>query len=339
MIRLRLTCLAVLFAFTVFGCAGSSEDPSEPQKDSATDISTPSDIGHDPEGIAGTDSSAARPEDLGALHRGDHESIEDAGAPSPPEISIGDLPEELAGFKSYFSKYINIFGVHIVASSDTPDEKVLHAAKVMAHYLDNDKNGAPDNPEVVAEMTRSDGAAVLVMFKRFEDLENSTLFESPLIYKYVGQDLIGIETHPEGSSDAKGFDATLEEVLHLITSAGYARAYPEVFGEDPGSSIAQAMDKARGGQWMSVPSQYPESAWYHYNDITCDYRCQVVEYFYWALTSLLGAQNYGNRCSEISIEWQLCTPESVEAGDPDIFKLITNPEYRLPTLLPTGDYP
>jgi len=339
MIRLTLINFALFFTFIWIGCTGKTENPPDAQNQIPADTESSTDTQAQSDGVITADLSARQPEDLGSSDGGKGEAYQDSGPPSPPEISIGDLPEELAGFKSYFSKYINIFGVHIVASSDTPDEKVLHAAKVMAHYLDNDKDGAPDNPKVVAEMTRSDGAAVLVMFKRFEDLENSTLFESPLIYKYVGQDLIGIETHPEGSSDAKGFDATLEEVLHLITSAGYARAYPEVFGEDPGSSIAQAMDKARGGQWMSVPSQYPESAWYHYDDITCDYRCQVVEYFYWALTSLLGAQNYGNRCSEINIEWQLCTPESVEAGDPDIFKLITNPEYRLPTLLPTGEYP
>ena len=35
------------------------------------------------------------------------------------------------------------------------------------------------------------------------------------------QDLYGEETHPNGASEGR-FDAALGEILHLITSAGYA---------------------------------------------------------------------------------------------------------------------
>ena len=67
------------------------------------------------------------------------------------------------------------------------------------------------------------------------------------------------------------FDATLEEVLHLITHAGYAHVYPEVFGEKPGTQIAKAMDQARGGHFRRVPRSYPAGAWYTYDDRSCDY--------------------------------------------------------------------
>ena len=50
------------------------------------------------------------------------------------------------------------------------------------------------------------------------------------------------------------------------------------------------MDKARGGQFTEIPNQYPSSAWYTYDDETCDYKCMSTEYIYWALTSILGGQ-------------------------------------------------
>ena len=72
------------------------------------------------------------------------------------------------------------------------------------------------------------------------------------------QDLFGFETHPDfhPETDYDPFDATLEEVLHLVTHVGYARAYSTVFGEEVGTSIANAMDIARGGQFTSIPSEY-----------------------------------------------------------------------------------
>ena len=70
------------------------------------------------------------------------------------------------------------------------------------------------------------------------------------------------------------------------------------------------MDIARGGQWLNVPSSYPDEAWYHYDDESCDYACMITEYFYWSLTSLLGAQR--NRYDEISHEWELHTPDKMK---------------------------
>ena len=58
------------------------------------------------------------------------------------------------------------------------------------------------------------------------------------------QGLYGSETKPE-----YGFDASLEEILHLISSVGYAQAYPDVFGEEAASTIAAYMDTARGGHF------------------------------------------------------------------------------------------
>jgi hypothetical protein len=64
----------------------------------------------------------------------------------------------------------------------------------------------------------------------------------------------------------------------------------------------------------------------------------VVEYEYWALTSLLGGQQSADRCEEIEHEWRLCTPEQVRARDAAVVKLLTDPGYHLPTRLPDGNY-
>ena len=98
------------------------------------------------------------------------------------------------------------------------------------------------------------------------------------------------------------------------------------------------MDIARGGQFTRVPNEYPPEAWYTYDDQTCDYECMATEYVYWALTSILGAQASPQRCEEIDREWRLCTREQVQAQDPAVYQLLTDPQYLLPKRLPTGAY-
>ena len=127
-------------------------------------------------------------------------------------------------------------------------------------------------------------------------------------------------------------------VLHSITQFGYAGAYPEVFGERPGTAIAKVMDEARGGHFRSVPDRYPDGGWYTYDDRTCDYGCQITEYVYWGLTSLLGGQDFAGRRENIDNEWRLNTPAKLKAGDPGLYRLLTDPKYRFPTALPDGSY-
>jgi hypothetical protein len=231
----------------------------------------------------------------------------------------------------FFAREIIVFGVRLVASAAVPEAKLSHAAHIMAEYLDNDEDGDPDDPPVVTSMQQN--RALLVMFASSNELENSGLFESNAIDGYWGQDLQADETLQPGR-----FDAALEEVLHLISTAGYEQVYPDAFGSGPGTLLTDAMDLARGGRHMGVPASYPDEAWYHYDDRTCDYRCMAVEYFYWALTTILGAQADPGRCAEIRREWEPCTLEAIEMTDPAVYQLMTDPQYRLPTRLPDGNY-
>ena len=245
-----------------------------------------------------------------------------------PNFNI--VPNNDIGLSS-FNKKVIVFGIDLYAVREVEDAKLLHAANVMAQYLDNDEDGLIDNQLVLNKMLEN--KAFLVMWKKKKDLN----IRPPS--GRIGQDLGNDETNPSFVSNGNTgrFDATLEEVLHLINNAGHSYAYPGTFGKNQKSALSKAMDVARGGRFFKIPSIYPANAWFSYYDSTCDYEtCQTIEYLYWALTSILGAQE--NRLNEIGKEWKLNTADLLENTDNEIFELLTNPIYNLPTILPDGSY-
>jgi hypothetical protein len=209
-----------------------------------------------------------------------------------------------------FTKQVEVLGIRVLATADSSDEIVLHVANILVEYLDNDEDGVADNPKVM-----------------------DALIGSKAAYEHSNDD----EVHLNGAAEGL-FDASLEEVLHLITDQGYGVAYPEVFGREPGTEISNLLDKARGGRFEDVPEKYPDNAWFTYDDETCDYDCQNSEYIYWVLTSILGAQDYPGRFEQINNEWRLNTREKVKQGDPAAYALFTDPKYKFPTVLPDGKY-
>ena len=102
--------------------------------------------------------------------------------------------------------------------------------------------------------------------------------------------------------------------------------------------MSNAMDIARGGQFINIPSQYPEEAWYHYDDYTCDYECMAMEYLYWCIVSYMGILDDIQTCNGIDNEWELCKPEHFESTDVAMYTILTNPQYKLPQLAPNGKY-
>ena len=238
--------------------------------------------------------------------------------------------------KKLFPKNIKVFDLNIFASATTSDDKIVHAAKILAQYLDNDEDGVVDN-KVVHSMLKSRNAS-LVMFNNEFEAEiawRSGVYEFP----ENSQALFDEETIPsfDKSNSNQRFDASLEEILHLITHEGYSHVYSEL-KEEKGSLISVAMDVARGGYFISPPNRYPNAAWYSYDDVTCSYDCMIAEYFYWALTSILGAQSYPGRFDEIGHEWKLNTKEKVMNSDSLIYSLMTDSKFNLPKVLPDNKY-
>jgi hypothetical protein len=230
-----------------------------------------------------------------------------------------------------FNRKVMVFGIAIYAVPGIDDKRLLHAANIMAQYLDNDENGIVDNELVLEKMLANN--AFMFMWNSESDFNNITMPENA-----IGQDLGNDETVPEWHTNGQigRFDASLEEVWHIITSTGYAYAYPDVFGEETGTSLSNAMDIARGGNFTTIPNPYPIEAWYTYDDETCTYECMNTEYIYWSMSSILGAQT--NRLDEISQEWDLNTIELVQNNDTAVYALLTNLEYKFPIILPDGTY-
>lgn len=236
-----------------------------------------------------------------------------------------------------FCKKIDVFGIYVYGTCKVEDNDLLRAANILAQYLDNDEDGVIDNQLVLDKMIENKAAMVMFGTERSSFKNRFFRTNSGDYSPESAQDLYGEETHPNWNYNAP-FDAAFEEVLHLVTTKGYSLVYPNVFGEFQGSQISNAMDIARGGFYNEIPSQYPASAWYSYDDKTCEYGCQVSEYFYWALTSILGAQAYEGRIDEIGHEWKANTPELVESMDPAVYAILTDSTYSLPSILPDGSY-
>ncbi|MBC8257748.1 MAG: hypothetical protein H8E38_01915 [SAR324 cluster bacterium] len=249
------------------------------------------------------------------------------------KLTITQIPPECP-LQYPFVKYLSVFGVNVVATSSVSDKKMLHAGNVLAQYLDNNEDGTPDDKKVLEMLTGEKATLVMASESEFEEFMEGEPPEDIAI-----QDLLVDETRPEfHQGDYSRFDASLEEVLHLVQAVGWANTFPEVFGTEPGSKLADAMDKARGGHFEELPGNYPSGAWYSYDDETCDYGCQVIEYSYWVTTTLLGAHDYPNRADEIGEEWKLTKVSDLKAKD-EGWKIITSSDFKQPTKkLPDGNY-
>ena len=238
---------------------------------------------------------------------------------------------------SIFSKYVNMLDIiHIYAESNISDEKVLHVAAVAAELLDNDEDGNVDDPLIEASLIELN--TIMPIFQSENGNSIDTFFDNLDDDGCLGAVLFRNEIDPNQPGHW-GDDATVEEVLHTINSCGHVEVYPSLYALEPNSSdLTAAMDMARGGQFINIPDPYPDEAWYHYDDWTCEYDCMAMEYLYWCIVTNMGILADEQTCAGIANEWEPCTPELFESTDTLMFNLVTNPENMLPQLAPDGNY-
>ena len=237
---------------------------------------------------------------------------------------------------SGFTKYVDVLGCFfIVAESTIPDAKVLHAAAVAAELLDNNEDGIVDDPLIELQLQNKQAFTPIFAY------EGSSA-EDLLFNNYQGDGASAVLYNNEidpAQTGHWGDDATVEEVIHTINHVGHTNVYPAAFSLQPNSSLmSTAMDVARGGQFLSIPNPYPSSAWYHYDDWTCDYECMMIEYMYWVLVSNMGILDDAQTASGIANEWEPYNATLLQSMDILMYTLITDLQYKLPLLAPDGNY-
>ena len=237
---------------------------------------------------------------------------------------------------SGFTKYVDVLGCFfIVAESTIPDAKVLHAAAVAAELLDNNEDGIVDDPLIELQLQNKQAFTPIFAYE-------GSGAEDLLFNNYQGDGASAVLYNNEidpAQTGHWGDDATVEEVIHTINHVGHTNIYPNAFSLQPNSSLmSTAMDVARGGQFLSIPNPYPSSAWYHYDDWTCDYECMMIEYMYWAIVSYMGILDDAQTALGIANEWEPYNATLLQSTDILIYALITDTQYKLPLLSPDGNY-
>jgi len=235
-----------------------------------------------------------------------------------------------------FTKYVDVLGCFsIYAESTISDAKVLHAAAVAAELLDNNEDGIVDDPLIEAQLTAEN--ALMPIFSSEGSSAENTFFNN---YNGDGVSAVLYKNEIDPTQTGHwGDDASVEEIMHTINHVGHTNVYPAAFSMQANSSLmSSAMDVARGGQFMSIPNPYPASAWYHYDDWTCDYECMMIEYMYWALVSNMGILDDAQTASGIANEWEPYNATLLQSMDVLMSALITDVQYKLPQLAPDGNY-
>jgi len=245
---------------------------------------------------------------------------------------------------SDYPKYTEVFGVAVFGHSSISDAKFQHVASVLAEWLDNDEDGCADIPLVVSKLTTTSPKP----FTRAERNEGQGEMTSAQGDAFIsaGFEPTTVTYNNELLPSCAGVaatdncvDATLEEVLHMVTDKGYMPAFPSTFSTEVNSNslLTAAMDVARGGKFTSIPSSYPASAWYTYDDATCDYRCMATEYVYWGISAYVGS--IAGRKSSIANEWRFSTKAELLAGDAKLSAMLQDTSsYRTPSVAPDGKY-
>ena len=220
-------------------------------------------------------------------------------------------------------KYTTVFGVPVFSVGSTTEAQFQHAASVLAELLDNDGDGCVDNPTVLTKLTeKTDVDKLLVQASivmpgkggswEKEDALTQSLFNAGYwagrqgygYYNALLNDEYLLPSCSGPTATSSCADASLEKIWHVITTQGYAKAFPWIFDASRLSELASASDAARSEEG---------TPWYTNNDATCNYECKTNKYFYWGIAAWVGA--LVGRGDAIKNEWKFETKAKLEAGD------------------------
>merc|ERR1712210_388479 len=271
--------------------------------------------------------------------------------PSGRTVVFPKLTSPIAGYK-----YTKVFGVPVFAHTTVSDAKFQHVASIMAEWLDNDEDGCVDTPVILKHLvgkTSKEVTAYAVVKSNKAKTDWYVPFDKKNLVCSAPQ--AEFETEPK-CTGLKGSnicsDATLEEVWHIIQGQGYAPAFKKQFWmgtrddlatkyKNVNSTLVTLLDAARGGipRVPAVPkgAKFPAKAYYTYDDKSCKFSCQAIEYWWWSTAAYTGLIK--NR-SAVKKEFKYYLPQEFKAKDPKMHALITDRTkgYKLPNRPPNGKY-
>jgi len=91
-----------------------------------------------------------------------------------------------------FSQCVSCWGVPIYATAGVPAPKLLHAANVLAQWLDNDEDGVPDCPAVLERLVADDASMIMTATPEemetvgFDQFSRSSLGNVQGVCKFTG---------------------------------------------------------------------------------------------------------------------------------------------------------
>ena len=71
------------------------------------------------------------------------------------------LPDTLEALEDYFNRYINVFDLNVIATDSVDEANLLHAAYVLAEYLDNNEDGIVDDTTILNALLDNNGTVVI----------------------------------------------------------------------------------------------------------------------------------------------------------------------------------
>ncbi|HCU73680.1 MAG TPA: hypothetical protein DGO43_07720, partial [Chloroflexi bacterium] len=240
------------------------------------------------------------------------------------------------------------FGILLAAADDMPGPAVTYAAKIVAEFMDQDRDGYADHAELAAMLKYPGGVddqrAWLAMPTRHAGWEEGASRD----HKQKIGDEIGIPAWwLWGDAGRNGdFSAGLdehakaviwEEIDHFVHQFGLSNVFPSEFGvQNWDSLVAQETKRAACEWWQHPENDCPGKPREHDGpqDGCADPGCDVVEFFHQVQTMRAGMQpgwrGIGFPENKQELEARL---------SPEFKALMDDPRFPLVRRPLTGDYP
>jgi len=71
---------------------------------------------------------------------------------TPPTFEVLNKHPKYDCINNELDMFIEVFGMYVIAPDSAPRSYVIHTAKVLSQYIDNDEDGIPDDPAVLKNL-------------------------------------------------------------------------------------------------------------------------------------------------------------------------------------------